>query len=412
MSGGDLFRDREFRLLFASSTLATLGASISTLALPLTAVELLHAGPADMGLLMAAELAPFALFSLPAGPWIDRSRKRRLGMAFDLVGALALALVPLAFLFDSLSMGVLYLAGFLVGCCYAIGGSAMQVFVAQLVGRDRLVEANAKIIAAESVSSVIGPALAAALIGAIGAPLAVTVTASGFVLSALCLSFIHRDDPPELNSTTPWWHEARDGLAFVWGAPMLRGMAIVGALWIMFFDGFRALYVLFSSRELGFTPSQIAVANACGALGALAGARAARRVERNLGPRPGLIGGYLISGIGIALYPASLLFPQFGLSALIGTCLALFALDMGATLYVVNYISLRQRMTPDILLGRMTATMRFLTVAAAPLGALGAGQGGERLGMAPTLFLTGAGAVGLALAAARWLPLVPRGAAH
>jgi hypothetical protein len=276
-----------------------------------------------------------------------------------------------------------------------------------LVGRERLVEANAKIIAAESVSAVVGPALAAGLIGLVGAPLAVTATATGFLLSFALLALIARDDAPEAGERPPWWREAKAGLRFVWHTPMLRGMALVGAVWVMYFDGFRTLYVLFSTRELGFSASDIAIANTVGAVGALAGARAARLVEHRRGPRSGLIAGYLLSAIGISLYPASAAFSLWGLPTLVGASLALFWLDFGATLYVVNYLSLRQKITPDPLLGRMTTTMRFMTVAAAPLGALGAGQGGEILGMTATLFVIGAVGLALALAAARWLPQPP-----
>jgi Na+/melibiose symporter-like transporter len=403
-----LFRERDFRLIFMGGTLASLGASVSQLALPLTAVKLLNAGPLEMGLLGAAELLPFALFGLPAGTWIDRSYKRRMAMRFDLLAVFALALVPLAYLAGRLSMNVLFVAGFLVGCCHAIGGSAMQVFVAQLVGRDRLVEANAKIIAAESVSSVLGPALAAALIGVIGPPLAVTATACGFFFSFLALSQIKRDDPPSTENRIAWWHEAREGLRFVWSSPILRGMSIVGALWVMLFDGFRTLYVLFATKDLLLSPGQIAIANAIGAAGALIGAQAARRVEAHLGPRPGLIGGYLLSAIGVGLFAACAGLAAAGVPAVISVGLALLVLDMGATLYVVNYLSLRQKITPDPMMGRMTATMRFLTVAAAPLGALSAGSGGERFGLEGTLFVIAALGVVLALAAARWLPTVAK----
>lgn len=405
-----LFAERDFRLLFAASVLATLGASVAQLALPLTAVKLLHAGPVQMGLLGAVELLPFALFGLPAGSWIDRARKRRLAMGFDLLGTAALALVPLAYMAGLLSLPVLYVAGFLVGCSYAIGGSAMQVFVAQLVGRERLVEANSRIVAAESFSSVVGPALAAGLIGAVGAPLAVTATALGFLLSFVLLSRIDRDDVPEARPAAGWWHEARDGLRFIRGNAILAGMALAAAGWVLLFEGFRALYVLYSTHDLGMTARDIAIANAVGACGAILGARAARGVERRAGPRAGIAGGFLLAAIGTGLFAAaSGAAHVFGIAALIGAASGLFLLDFGATLYVVNYLSLRQRITPDALLGRMTSTMRFLSVAPAPLGSLLAGTGAEHLGVATMLLVIAAGVVALALTAAAHLPTMPAG---
>lgn len=410
LSKDSLFRDREFRLLFAACTLATFGASISQMALPLTAVELLHAGPREMGLLGAIELLPFALFSLPAGGWIDRSRKRRLGMVFDLLGCVALLLVPLAYALDRLALDVLYVAAFLVGCCYVVGGSAMQIFVAQLVGRDRLIEANSKIIAAEAAASVVGPAVAALLIGAVGAPLAVTANAAGFLLSFALLSLIKRDDLPQPGIAQVWWRDARDGVRFVWGNPILRGLALVGALWIILFDSFRALYVLFASRDLGFSAVQLGVVNALGALGAMFGAVAARRFERRSGARATLVGGYLLSFLGVGLYAVSGSAGFLQLGVLAFACMALLTVHFGTTLYTVTYISLRQKVTPDHLLGRMTTTMRFITVSVAPLGALAGGYSGQHFGLMPTLLLASGFGVLLALAAAKGLPATTQAA--
>lgn len=399
-----LLRERDFRHLFIGAVLATLGMSVAQLALPLTAVELLHAGPVEMGVLGALELLPFALFGLPAGAWIDRSYKRRLAMRFEVLAMGALLLVPATYLAGRLTMEILYAVGFLTGCCFAIGGSAMQVLVAQIVGRDRLLEANSRIIGAESVSALLGPALAATLIGAFGAPIAVTATALGLFCSVLALASIRRDDPPLPGDGSAWWREAGDGLRFVWSNPLLRAMAVIGAAWVLLFEGFRAMYVLFATHDLGLSPSDIAIANALGAIGALLGARSARRVERELGARAGLVGGYLLGAIGIGLFAAGGGVHALGYSGLIGAGAGFFVLDFGATLYVVTYLSLRQQITPDHLMGRMTSTMRFLTVAPAPIGAFLAGQGADALGIGSVLFLVSGLGAALALFASEYLP--------
>ncbi len=366
---GSLWRHRDYMRLFLASTLATLGAAVSQMALPLTAVQLLDASATQMGILAACELLPFALFSLPAGVWVDRSRKKRLSATFDFLGAAALALVPIAYLAGVLSLPVLYVAGFMVGCSFAIGGTAMQVFITQLVGRDRLVEANSKLSAAGSIAGIVGPALAAIVVDAVGAPLAITLDACGFALSGLLVLSIRRDDPPVVTERRPMWPEVADGLRMVWRNPLLRSLAVAAAIWIMLFDSFRALYVLFATRELLLGAKDLALINTLGALGALLGAAAAHRFERTRGARPTLIVGYLLCGVGYGAYAA--MQPGWHLTAL-GAGLAMLVIDFGATMYSITYISLRQQVTPDAMLGRMTATMRFLSVSAAPIGSAAA----------------------------------------
>ena len=107
-----LWLSRDFRKLWASLTITSFGAQITNLALPLTAALLLHASPMQMGVLVALETLPFALFSLHAGVLLDRVRKRPVVIAADLGRGLALFAIPVAAWFDSLSMGLLFGVGF------------------------------------------------------------------------------------------------------------------------------------------------------------------------------------------------------------------------------------------------------------------------------------------------------------
>lgn len=141
------------------------------LALPLTAAVLLQARPTQMGLLTALELAPFLLFSLPSGVWLDRVRKLPVYVVGESLAALAAASVPLAWWLGWLSMGWLYVVGFLLGVVHTVAGTAAQIVLTQVVSRDRLVEAHAKNALASSGAEVAGPGLAGALIKLFGAPL-------------------------------------------------------------------------------------------------------------------------------------------------------------------------------------------------------------------------------------------------
>ena len=136
---------------------------MTLLALPLSAAVLLHASPTQMGLLTAMELVPFALFSLPAGVWLDRVRKLPVYVVGELSVAVAVASVPVAWWFGLLSMQWLYFVGFMIGAVNTTAGSAAQIVLTEIVPRSRLVEAHAKNALATSTAEVTGPGAAGAL---------------------------------------------------------------------------------------------------------------------------------------------------------------------------------------------------------------------------------------------------------
>jgi hypothetical protein len=397
---GSLWRDGNFMCVFWATTLSVLGTAVTQMALPLTAIQMLHATASDMGVLAACRLLPFIL-SLPAGAWIDRSRKRRMAIIFDLFAASGLMLVPLAYVAGVLSMPVLYLVAAMVSTTEAIGGSALQVFVTRLVGRERLVIANSRLSGASSAAMVAGPALAAALVALAGAPLAILADAASFLVSALLLSRTRFDEVPRVRSGASLLTEVKEGLVLVWRTPMLRALVSVVFVWITLEDSFKALYVLFASRELGLQAGDLALINTMGAIGGLLGAALAHPLERRLHIRRALPVGILIAACGYLLYvlpPAKEAYTAWAAGA------ALFIVDCGSAIYVVNYLSLRQRVTPDALLGRMVTSMRFLTILLAPFGTILIGQAGDHFGLIATFVGIGCCCMLMGLAALRGLP--------
>jgi MFS family permease len=403
---GSLWRDHDFMRVFWANTLSVLGTAVTQMALPLTAVQLLHASAADMGALAACQLLPFVL-GLPAGVWIDRSHKRRLAIAFDLFAAAGLALVPIAFLGGFLSLPLLWLVGAMVSTNEAIGGSALQVFITNLVGRERLVLANSKLSAAASASMVVGPAFAAGLVAMVGAPLAISVDAASFLVSAWLIWRIRFDEATSVAATrrhvlTETWQ----GLQLIWHTPVLRGLVWVVAVWIPLNDSFKALYVLHAARNLLLDANDIALMNALGAIGGLFGATLAHHMERRFGIRSALAGGVALGGLGYMLYAL----PSLHMShANWAAGLALMVMDCGAAMYVVSYLSLRQAVTPDALLGRMVTSMRFLTIVLAPAVTILIGHAGDAFGLVPIFITIGAICVVVGALAGRLLPVASVG---
>ncbi|HRE13998.1 MAG TPA: MFS transporter, partial [Usitatibacteraceae bacterium] len=227
-----LWRNRDFLKLWGSLTITHFGGQVTLLALPLTAAIMLEATPLEVGILTALEAAPFPIFGLFAGVIIDRVRKLPIIIASDIARAAALAAVPVCAWTGTLSMPVLYVVGFLVGMGTVIGWPAYQVFMTERVGRDNLVEANAKIGLSDSAAQLVGPGLAGALIQWLTAPVAILLDALSFAFSALLLRGIPpaATDAPK-HTGRSLWQEIGEGLAVVWSSATLRTLAWSLALW-------------------------------------------------------------------------------------------------------------------------------------------------------------------------------------
>ena len=389
-----LWRSPDFRRLWTSLTITAFGAQITNLALPLTAALLLQATPFQMGVLVALETLPFALVSLHAGVLLDRVRKLPIVIAADLGRGIALLAIPVAAFTHVLSIEILYTVGFLCGVQNVVGGAAYQVLLAQLAGRKRLVEANAKITLGETSSALIGPGIAGLLIQALTAPFAIVLDALTFFASALMLRRVEaRKDVIHMTNRGSVWAEIHEGLLLVWRSRTLFALALVAGLWQVLHHMQIAVLILFATRELSLSAGSIGVAYMFGGVGCVIAAANAERLSNRFGVGSIIVYGLLLTAFG---------WQAFGLvsgppwAATLALGLAMLVFDFGAVLYGINYLALRQAITPDRLLGRMTATMRFCTVAAAPLGSLIGGALATGIGLRATLLVVGA--LGLALA--------------
>ena len=386
-----LWRNGDFLRLWTSLTITHFGGQITFLALPLTAALLLDASAFEMGVLTALEALPFALFGLLAGVMVDRAPKLPIIVWSDIARGVALLAVPLCAWLGVLSMGVLYAVGFLVSAAGVLGWPAYQVFMTERVGRGKLVEANAKIGISDSTAQLIGPGLAGALIQWLTAPFAILLDALSFFFSAWILRSIRSrpSDAPKMHARSVG-AEIREGLATIWRNPTLRALAWSVAIWQVFRHVFFAIVVLFAVRELGFSAGHMGALWMLAGLGSLIAAGAVERINRRIGLGRALLIGLLGTGIGWLLISAA---PGGGVITSVVFGLALLVLDFSGMVFFVNYLTLRQALTPDALLGRVTATMISLTIAMAPLGGLAGGWIAEHAGLRTTMVIAGLGAV-------------------
>ncbi|MGZ5041715.1 MAG: MFS transporter [Usitatibacter sp.] len=389
-----LWLNPDFRKLWGSLTIVHFGGQVTFLALPLTAALMLNATPFEVGVLTALEALPYPIFGLFAGVLVDRARKLPVIIACDVGRGLALLAIPACAWFEVLTMTLLYVVGFLIGLFTVIGWPAYQVFMTERVGRERLVEANAKIGVADSAAQLVGPGLAGALIQWLTAPFAILLDAGCFFFSAWMLRGIPaRDtDVPKAGDGSLRF-EIMEGLRVVWHNRVLRTLVWAIGAWQVFRHAFVAIVVLFAARELGFSAGHVGVLFMTAGLGSLAAAGVTARLNARFGMGPTMLAG--LGGTGVAyLVMGSANGSHLVASLFFGG--GLFLLDLAGMVFFINYLSLRQAVTPDRLLGRVTATMICLTVATAPLGGLAGGWIGEHFGLRAAMIFSGVGALMLA----------------
>ncbi|HEY0948979.1 MFS transporter, partial [Nocardioides sp.] len=177
-------RSPEFARFWWGEAVSGLGTAITTLALQTVVLTTLHGGTTEVGWLNSARWLPYLLLGLVVGALVDRVRRRPVMVVTDLSRAGLLALIPLAWTFDVLSLPLLLVVVVLFGTVSLVNDAASMSFVPRVVPRHGLQRAHARLDAADAVSQTAGPAVAGALIRIVGAPLAVLVDAATYVFSA------------------------------------------------------------------------------------------------------------------------------------------------------------------------------------------------------------------------------------
>jgi MFS family permease len=365
-----ILRNRDFVRLWTAQTISQFGTQVSLLAIPLVAVILLTASPFEVALLGTIEFLPFILFSLPAGAWVDRLRRRPILIAGDLGRALSLASIPIAYLAGSLTIWQLYVVGFINGTLTVLFDVAYQSYLPSIVDRDQLVDGNGKLELSRTVAQTAGPAIGGGLIGILTAPIAVVIDAVSYAASAFLVFLIRREEP------TPDRHvdelgrpreslrtEVVAGLRYVLGNPHLRGIALATGTSNLFDQIVFSIFLVYAVRELGLSPGEIGVVLGLGNIGAIVGAMTADRFARRVGLGPAMVLSIFASAPGmllIALAPKAMPVPFLVASGLV--------FGLSVVVYNINQVSFRQAITPAAMQGRMNATMRFVVWGTIPVG--------------------------------------------
>jgi predicted MFS family arabinose efflux permease len=390
------FIHRSFALLWLGQTVSEFGSFVTGSALQLLAVLLLNASPIQMGLLAFFGSLPVLAFGLFAGLWVDRLPRRAVMIVADLSRALLLLSVPLAALMGWLHITQLYLVVMLLNLLTLCFSVAQRSFLPSLISREQLVEGNSKLSASSALAEIGGPTLAGLLVQLVSAPFALIVDACSFLFSAFCLLLIRRqkgNTTPIEEATESFTSDFLAGLRLLLSHPVLRTLARAALMRNFFGGAFAALYTLYVIRTLHVSPLSYGVLVTLGGVGALFGSLLTRRVLRRWGLARTLLYTSVLNALMVLLTP--LAGGPFLLAFLCLACSQVLS-DSCNVIYEINELSLRQKLVPEQMQGRVHACMHVLANGVGPLGALLAGWLSLLIGQHAVLWL---GALGMLLSA-------------
>ncbi len=385
-------RHRDFRLFWIGQSISVVGTQVTAVALPLVAALNLHAGAGAVSAIATASYLPNVVLPLLAGAWLETRRKRPAMVCADLVRALALAAVPIAWALTALSVPLLVVVALVVGSASVLFDVGSFAYLPTLVETDDLAAANRAMQGSATAAQVAGPGLAGLAVQAVGAPLAIVLDAISYLGSALGIRAARQ---AEAETERP---DGRvgvfSGLSWIWANVILRSLVVHASVYNAASQIFTVNLIVYAVRHQGLSAGLYGLALSAGGLGALFGTLTALRLMKRLGyGRSFALSLVLSTGapILVALLPGS--GTRFAVE------LAGVLLLSGCGLGSANVLSvtLRQVVTPISFLARTNGGYRLLIFGAIPIGSVVGGIIGSSLGSRTGVAV---GAIGLFVSAA------------
>jgi hypothetical protein len=355
----------DFRLFWASQTISSLGSSFTTFALPLLVFKL-TGSPVGLALTTVSGFLPYLMFGLVIGAWVDRVDRRKAMIAADLARMVLIGSIPALAALGALHLPWIYLAAFLNTTMWIVCTAAESAAIPSLVDKAGLMSANGRLQGSYAAAQVMGPLLAGALIGG-GLPVAgvFTVDAVSFGVSAAVLMLVRTPFTPVRKQTaepSSVLADVRTGLRYVFSHPVLRGVAIVAALFNLIGATTWSQLVLFANTRLSATDGQISTMFAGASLGTALLLLASGHFGKRLP--------FLVNTLGALTLWSVLVFCLALSTNLWAGAIAWSAAAGLPSLYAVRTLALRQEIVPEHMLGRVQTIAQVLAWSAQPLGAL------------------------------------------
>ena len=378
----------EFRRFWLGRSVSFVGSEVTVVALPLAAVLLLDADAREMGWLVAAQNLPWIFFGLAAGVWVDRVRRQPVLVVTNFGQAALLAVIPVAALLGQLSMLLLAAVAFGASAMSLLGSVADRAYLPSLLRRDQFVGANSRIQFSYSLSKTVGPGAAGVLVQWLTAPIAIVVDVVTFIVAGILIGSIRHPEAPPPRRDTHVVADMLEGLKRLARDAVLRPLVLCGAAHNIFSTMIVAVYILYLTRTLGFTPTLLGAILVAGGVGSVLGSVVAGRLVERIGIGPVLIGSQALTGVARLLIPLAD-GPLARRRALLGV--SEFLLGAMRAIFNITQISLRQAVIETAYQGRVNATIAFLLWAFTPIGALAGGYLGDAIGLNATLWLAASG---------------------
>ncbi|GCD94987.1 MFS transporter [Embleya hyalina] len=361
---------------WAALTISHAGDAVTAVALPLIALRGLHATSLQVSLITAAQYTAWILIGLPAGVIVQRLPLRGTQVAMDVVRAIAIASVPIAWVLDVLGLWQLVVVAFVVGLASVVFDVGNSTLLPSIVSREELTSRNSLTSGSAAATQLGGPSLAGVLVQLCGAASGLLVDAISYLLSAVLLRTLPRparqtpsDGGPSLRA------RMAEGLRYVRRHPAIRP-CVAAVTAVNFVCGaLMALVPALLVRTLHAPTALVGVLIATEGFGSLIGAALTTRLVARFGSARTLIGAALLTPVAVGCVP----FAGHGLGLLV---FAAANAAFGAAVVVMSIVTRthRQTVTPPELLPRVMATVRFVSWGAIPFGALTAGLAATWLG--------------------------------
>ena len=379
---------RDLRLVTAGQGISLIGDSITQLALPIMAVDLLDADSLGTGFLGAASTLAYLFIGLQAGVWVDRSSRRAYLLAADLVRVVLLLAIPLAYVLGVLSLPFLIAMQVGLGAATVFFNVAWPAYIPRLASGPTLLKLNARMAIMGEGAGFVGPGLAGALINIFSAPFVLVVDAITFAVSYVSLRAIRTPEPPSPKKRNTLVHDLKEGLRELWIRPNLRLITLEAVNGNIAFSVMIGQAIIFQRIDLGFEPALIGAVASAGFLGGLFGSLSAPYLVKRVGFGRLMIVGTALFGINEFLLPAAAFVPRE--FAPLFSIANFFIGGYFLLIYVVPVTTFRQQAVPDRLLGRVMSINRTLTWGfGATFGYVVGGLLGNAFGR-PTALIVGA----------------------
>ncbi|HET9499145.1 MAG TPA: MFS transporter [Marmoricola sp.] len=371
---------RAFWTYWTASATSGLGSAVTSVALPLTAVLVLHAGAVEMGVLAAAAYVAWLVIGLPAGAIARHLPLRGLQVGADVVRALAVVSVPVAWWFDVLSMGQLVGVALVLSFADVLFFVANTTFLPSVVPRDQLQARNSLMSGTHAVTQLGGPSLGGLLVQLLGAAPALLADAVSYLASALLL---HRLPEVAIESDperTPLREQIREGWRFVTRHPVMNPLTWAATAINFVCGGQLALFAVYLVRDLDAPAGLVGFLLAAEGVGSLVGAALCPRIVRSVGSARACVLGGSVAVAGAFLIPLGA-----GWGGYVAFAAGNIVFAGGVVVFSTTTRTYRQVASPPILLSRVMATVRFISWGAIPVGGLLAGVVAAGIGLRETL---------------------------